>query len=128
MFSFEKFIESKWSLVLLADDRIVFKSQASDLKPLTRFLRDGNRFEHELVIYDKYVGRAAALLITLIRPQKVLTPVISTGGKEILNKYGIPFKARRQVKYLMGVASDEMCRWEKMAMGKSPEEFWDMLK
>ena len=66
--------------------------------------------------------------MAIIKPSKVYTPVISDGGREILDTFGIPFKADRQVKYLMGIASDEMCRWEKMTIGKTPEEFWMMLK
>lgn len=128
MYSFDSFINSKWSLVITAGDRVVFRSQASGIKGLVRFLRAGIANEDDTVIYDKYVGRAAALLMTLIKPVKVYTPVISEGGKEVFEKHDIPYKAQRTVKYLMGIASDEMCRWEKMCIGKSPKEFWDVLK
>ncbi|UCG62579.1 MAG: DUF1893 domain-containing protein [Candidatus Zixiibacteriota bacterium] len=128
MYSFDKFIESKWSLVVLAEDRVVFRSTASAIKPLIRFMKSDYGQYREMLIYDKYIGRAAALLMVLIGPKKVYTPVISEGGQEILTKYGIPFEAQKKVKYLMGVASDEMCRWEKMTIGKSPEAFWDILK
>ncbi len=128
MYSFDKFVESRWSLVILSEDRVVFRSTASAIKPLIRFLKSDYKRYSQIIIYDKYVGRAAALLMALIRPQKVYTPVLSEGGEETLTKYGIPFKALKKVKYLMGMASDEMCRWEKMTIGKSPEVFWDMLK
>ena len=126
MYSYDKFINSKWSLVIMAEDRIIFRSRASAIKPLIRFLKS-DQIEEALTIYDKYVGRAAALLMVRIKPLKVHTPVISEGGREVFKKFGIPYKAQRQVKYLMGMASDEMCRWEKMTVGKTPDEFWDML-
>ncbi len=128
MYSYDKFINSQWSLVIMAEGRIVFRSQASAIKPLIRFLKSDQVEKETLTIYDKYVGRAAALLMVRIRPLKVHTPVISDGGREVLEKFGIPYRAQRQVKYLMGMASDEMCRWEKMTVGKTPDEFWDMLK
>ncbi len=128
MYSYERFINSKWTLVITDSNRIVFRSQARAIKPLIRYLRHHHEPGGELVIYDKYVGRAAALLMVLIKPVKVYTPVISAGGEETLKDSGIPYKAEKRVKYLMGVASDEMCRWEKMTIGKTPEEFFRMLQ
>ena len=128
MYSFDRFKKSPWSLVVLERGRIVFRSRASSLKPLVRFLKSElNKNYSQLVIFDKYIGRAAALLMVLIKPVKVHTPVISEGGRRALEESGIPFEAERQVKYLMGIASEEMCGWEKMALGKTPEEFFGML-
>ena len=128
MYSYDKFIISRWSLVIMAEGRIVFRSRASAIKPLIRFLKSDQIEEDALTIYDKYVGRAAALLMVRVKPLEVRTPVISEGGREVFEKFGISYIAQRQVKYLMGVASDEMCRWEKMTVGKTPDEFWDVLK
>ena len=128
MYSFDKFSAGKWSLVITSGEKVIFRSQAGGVGGLVRFLKAGIPSEDDIVIYDKYVGRAAALLMALIKPVKVYTPVISEGGKEVLERHGIPYRATRLVKYLMGMASDEMCRWEKMCIGKTPEEFWDVLK
>lgn len=127
MYTYDRFIKSKWSLAVIADRRIVFRSQASAIRPLIRYLREKPDTLEPVTIYDKYVGRAAALLMVLVKPAKVYTPVISEGGAQTLEAHKIPFKADRQVKYLMGLASDEMCRWEKMTIGKTPDEFWAML-
>ena len=127
VYSFDRFKRSHWSLVVIRDSRIIFRSKASAIKPLIRFIESGPVESGKLTVYDKYVGRAAALLIVLIKPVEVQTPVISEGGREVLEKYEIPFQAERDVKYLMGIASDDMCKWEKMTIGKSPDEFWGLL-
>lgn len=127
MYSFERFAKSKWSLVVISGDRIIFRSKATAIKPLIRFLKTDLVSREQLIIYDKYIGRAAALLMALVKPIKVYTPVVSEGGRETLEQYGISYHADRQVKYLMGIASDDMCKWEKMTVGKSPEEFRAML-
>ncbi|UCD64954.1 MAG: DUF1893 domain-containing protein [Candidatus Zixiibacteriota bacterium] len=127
MYSFERFVKSRWSLVIIAHNRIIFRSQASAVKPLVRYLRERHPDGEPVVIYDKYVGRAAALLMVLIKPLKVYTPLLSLGGKEVFGEFGIPFQAQREVKYLMGFASDQMCQWEKLTAGKTPEEFWKLL-
>ncbi|NOY88441.1 MAG: DUF1893 domain-containing protein [FCB group bacterium] len=128
MYSFEKFVKSRWSLVIIGKGKIIFKSQASGIKPLVTFIKkdEGNN-DQDLVIYDRYIGRAAALLMVLINPSKVYTPVISEGGRDALEEYKITYFAQQQVKYLMGYASDKMCRWEKMAMNKTPQELWEVL-
>ena len=124
---FYKFIKSQWSLVIIAGGRILFRSKASAIKPLIKYLKSDKADAEEVTIYDKYVGRAAALLMVRIKPVLVRTPVISEGGAEVFEKFGVPYRAQRRVKYLMGVASDEMCRWEKMTIGKTPDEFWELL-
>ncbi len=106
----------------------MFRSRASALKPLRRYLLTDRSEHRDIVIYDKYVGRAAALLMALIRPQEVQTAVISEGGEATLSEHGILYTAMRRVKYLMGIASDGACQWEKIAIGKSPREFWDSLR
>ncbi|MFZ2414116.1 MAG: DUF1893 domain-containing protein [Candidatus Cryosericum sp.] len=40
---------------------------------------------------DKLVGRAAALLFTLLRPRSVFALTMSTGAQDVLRMAGIPF-------------------------------------
>jgi hypothetical protein len=40
---------------------------------------------------DKLVGRAAALLFTLVRPRSVFALTMSTGAQDVLRTAGIPF-------------------------------------
>lgn len=127
-YSFERFRSSRWTLVILSEGRIVFKSRARAISPLVRYLKSGPGQSDDLVIYDKYIGRAAALLMVLIGPAEVYTPVISEGGREVLQQYGLLFHADRTVKYLMGEASQEMCKWERASLGKTPEQFREEVR
>ncbi len=128
MYTFEKFKQSTWSLVVLADNKVVFRSRARGLTPLRKLVNSNFSSDRRLTIYDKYVGCAAALLMALLKPSGVFTPVVSEAGKATLTRYNIPLVAEREVKYLMGIASDEMCGWEKMSIGKTPEEFLALLE
>lgn len=127
MYTFDQFKQSGKSLVILKDDQIVFESNLNALEPLIQFIKEKRHLEGGFVIYDKYIGRAAALLMTFLKPKKVYTPVISQFGREEFERFGIDYQFDKEVKYLMGVASEKMCRWEKMTVGKTPEEFWTML-
>lgn len=125
---FQQFIQSKWSLLIYDGDKAIFCSQASGLKPIVSYLKKFRKKYKKVVIYDKIVGRAAALLFVLLKPSKVYTPLASQGGVFVLRKYRISYKADQQVKYLMGLASQQMCQWEKLAQKRTPQTFWNLVK
>lgn len=127
MYSLDRFARSRWSLVVRYEGKMIFRSRASGLRALKRYLKQGGRERRGVEMFDTHVGRAAGLLMVLAKPSTVYTTVISDGGCEVMERYGLSIEARKQVKYLMGIASEGTCRWERLAMGKSPEEFWDML-
>ncbi len=127
MYTLRQFLDSDLSLAIYEGEKELFNSRASDLEPLVQFLEGKTPAGDSLVIFDRYVGRAAALLISRIKPQKVLTGVISENGSQVLDDASIPFEAGERAKYLMGVASEDMCRWEKLSLGKSSEELLSEL-
>lgn len=128
MYTLTKFAKSKWSLVIYKDNRLVFKSQAKALKPLIRYLKQSSPPKSKVMVFDKYVGRAAALLLSIVKPLKVYTVVISRGGRLALRSSKISFEAKKQVEYFMDVVSDDMCQWEKLAQKKTPPTFWRLVK
>ena len=128
MFTKDQFLGSTASLVVYHGEEAAFESDASDLRGLVTYLGQTELGRNDVTIFDRYIGRAAALLMTLIKPIKVNTGTISEGGAAVLEEHTIPFEADEKVTYLMGVASEGMCRWEKMAVGKSSEELLTELQ
>jgi uncharacterized protein DUF1893 len=128
MYTLRQFLDSDLSLVIYKGGQELFNSKASDLEPLVQFLESARPADKGLVVFDRFVGRAAALLISTLEPEKVYTGVISENGAQVLDDASIPFEAHEKAKYLMGLASDDMCRWEKLSLGKSPEQLLSELK
>ncbi|MEA1981451.1 MAG: hypothetical protein U9N54_10815, partial [candidate division Zixibacteria bacterium] len=54
--------------------------------------------------------------------------MISENAVNLFIEYEIDFEATKIVKYLMGEASNEMCQWEKLSIGKYPDEFYLLAK
>ena len=127
MYSFEQFKRSRWSLVALANGRVVYRSRGRALKPLTRLHRERQASWGDLTIYDEYVGRAAALLTVLLHPVAVHTPIVSEAGEAVLREHGVELHSDKRVKWLMGVASEGMCEWEKLSMEHTPESFLELV-
>ena len=128
MQTLSEFTAGDRNFVVVVNGAEVFSSTKSDLLPILDYL-DSDRSDHTgAILFDRYIGRAAALLMTILQPAHVYTPVISKGGRAVLEEHGIEFEATETVEYLMGVASDGMCRWEKLSLGKSPAEFHELVR
>lgn len=127
MHTLNQFKNSRWSLVVYCAERAVFRSEASDLRPLIRYVKQVGRKYNSVTVFDKYIGRAAALLLAMIEPDMVYVGTLSNGGAEALNQHRIKFHADNRVEYLMGIASEQMCQWEKLAIDKTPEQLWELL-
>lgn len=128
MYNLEKFTKSHWHLVVVSCQKRIFQSKARGPNPLIIYIKKFARKFVHLVVYDKIVGRAAALLLVNLKPKKVYTPIISQGGVFVLKKYKIPFEAKNRVKYITDIASKELCQWEKLAKNKTPAAFWKLVK
>lgn len=131
------FKNSSQSLLVFENEAVIFESSNPGLQPMFDFY---NQFvqvtetgvvkllKSDLTIYDRYIGRASAFLISLLHPVFVYTPVISQFGKMEFEKAGTKYQADKEVKYLMGEASAELCRWEKLTVGMKADEFIVYLK
>jgi len=127
MLTLEKFLSSQLSLLVYKDDNLIFESTDSDLIPLMKFIEFNGFDQSNLTIFDSHIGRAAALLIALIQADMVYTGVISESGALVLEENKIPCEANDKVQYLMGVASEAMCKWEKLAVDKTPQQLYKQL-
>ncbi|MBU0598525.1 DUF1893 domain-containing protein [Patescibacteria group bacterium] len=128
MYSLAKFKKSPWSLIVYQGNCVIFRSKASSLLPLIRFLDKISVKGKKHIFYDKYVGRAAALLMIIAKPAEINTPIISSNAIKLLKSKGICVNYSKEVKYLMGFASDEMCKWEKLSFGTSSDNFYKLVK
>lgn len=128
MHDLKNFSKSAWNLIIYDNKTIIFQSKARGLKPLIIFIKKFNRKFNYLLVFDKIVGRAAALLLVYIKTSQVYTPIISKNGALVLKKYKISFEAEKRVKYIMGKASKAMCQWEILAKNQTPKKFWQLVK
>lgn len=108
--------------------QLIFHSREHNIRPLVKFVSLQLKRRRKLIIFDKYIGRAAALLFILLKPAIIYTPVISKSGAQTLRKAHISFKAQKHVPHLMNVASTGMCKWEKLSSDKNPREFYNLVK
>ncbi len=128
MFTLEQFKDSKQSLVICHGDKIAFESPESALRPLVEYLEKRLLTDQPITMFDKCIGRAAASLMAMAGADRVHGLVVSDGGAQTLEDADISFQAEKRVEYLMGTASENMCRWEKFAVSHTPEELLAELR
>ena len=66
---------------------------------------------------DKLVGRAAALLLTLVRPRSVFALTMSTGAQDVLRTAGIPFACDAVVLDMLNRTGTGPCPMEAAVNG-----------
>ena len=85
-----KIVHEGQSIAILQDGQVVFTDTAKGVMPLLKVLRAQPELLKGAVAVDKIVGKAAAMLFTLGGVKEVHTYIISTAGKEYLEKHHIP--------------------------------------
>ena len=122
---FEKFLNSYWELEIWQKDKVIFRSKKSGVGGLLDFIdRRESRSCDNLVIFDKIVGRGAALLAIYLKAKIVYGELGSKLAASALRKYKIDFYFRQICVNILNRDKSDLCPIEKLSLGKTPEEFY----
>jgi hypothetical protein len=125
---FEDFLESGDSLRIYQGERLCFSSTKDRLIPLLEYLGGEAPADKPLVIFDKIVGNAAALLAIKAGCGEIFSPLASQLATKTLDKCGVKYKFSRIVPVILEPGRPEMCPMEELSIGKTPEEFYQIMK
>jgi hypothetical protein len=114
------FSGKNWSFVLIKNGKIIFKSKADRLKPLILCIKKHQKEMRGAIVFDKIIGRAAAMLLVYAKVKEVWTPIISQDARKYLKKNKIKAEFKKEVKNIMNQKGDDLCPMEKLSrkMGK----------
>jgi len=115
IFNLDYFLEKRWSFVLIKNGKIIFKSKAKRLKPLIFCLKKHQKEMRGAIVFDKIVGRAAAMLLAYAKVKEAWTPTISQDAKKYLKKNKIKIEFKKEVKNIMNRKGDDLCPMEKLS-------------
>ena len=121
---FHQFNASADTLRVYEDSSLVFSSRKDRLLPLMEYI-DRFASEHKgVVIFDKIIGNAAALLAVKAGGREIFSPLGSELALQTLEEYDIEYHFTRTVPTIQEVDGESMCPMEKLSIGKEPEEFY----
>ena len=125
---FNEFLISGDSLQVYEGKRLVFASSKDRLIPLLEYIDGLAPLHQRVVIFDKIMGNAAALLSVKAGCREVHSPLGSQLAINTLNKYSIKYHLTKVVPYIQKPNQEDMCPMEKLSLNKEPEEFYEAIK
>lgn len=125
---FSAFLASDDTLRIYQDETLIFSSQKDQLLPLMEYLANDSPGQQPVIILDKIMGNAAALLAVKANSQEVYSPLGSELAVNTLEKYNIEYNLSEIVPYIQRPDGKSMCPMEKLSIGKEPEEFYQEMK
>jgi hypothetical protein len=114
---------SSYSLVLMKDDKIVYSSSLSGLRPLLECVIKYKGKIEGCTLYDKVIGLAAAKIAFYSGfIEEVKTPLASISAFDYLEKKKIPVLANETVDKICNKDKTGMCPMEERALRTQDEE------
>ena len=88
---FNDFLSSSDTLRVYKDEELIFSSKKNMLAPLVEYIGSVSDGHKDVVILDKMVGNAAALLAVVAGGREVMIPMGSEIAFKTLERYGIKY-------------------------------------
>ena len=125
---FNEFLISSDTLRVYKGNKLLFASNKDRLLPLLEYIDRFASYHRRIVVFDKIMGNAAALLCVKAACQEVYSPLGSQLAANTLDKYGIRYHLTQIVPYIRKPRSEEMCPMETLSMDKMPDEFYETMR
>lgn len=126
--TFNEFLASDDTLRVYEGSNLLFASKKERLLPLLEYIDGMAARHHDVVVLDKIMGNAAALLAVKASCREVYSPLGSEVAVTTLDRYGVRHHLNQVVSCIKQDNSEEMCPMEKLSLGKTPDEFYAALK
>ena len=125
---FNEFLSSKDTLQVYKGNHLIFSSTKDRLLPLIDYIDRFAPCQQRVVIFDKIMGNAAALLSVIAGCEETYSPLGSQLAIDTLDKYGIKHHISKIVPYIQRQDEKAMCPMEELSMDKEPEQFHEALR
>ncbi len=125
---FNYFLASKDNLRAYHGAELVFSSKDRGLAPLVDYVTKFAPGTGEVLILDRVVGNAAALLLKLALCAEVWSSLGSERAARSLASFGIRYHFINKVPYILNRQNSDICPFEKLSMGKTADQFYDTIK
>jgi len=125
---FNDFLASDDTLWVCRGDRLLFTSAKDSLLPLVDYIDKFASQEEGVIVFDRVVGNAAALLLVKAACRKVYSSLGSELAARTLSNHAIEYHFSETVPYIRDASRRGMCPMERLSLNKSPDEFYQVVK
>lgn len=141
---FKKFSISNFTLEVWSQEDLIFRSKKEGIAGLIDFIKKyGRRHKNptlgknlvsshtfrnkNLIVFDRVVGNAAALLFSYLKIRKVYGVLGSSLAQKTLKKFRIKFYFKKTIPNILNKDRNDLCPLEKASLLKKPEEFYRII-
>ena len=125
---FDEFRSSGKTLQVYQNEKLLFSSDRDRLSPLLEYIEQMGQQHQPVVIFDKIMGNAAALLSLKVNCREVYSPLGSQLAINTLDKYRIKYYITEIVPFIQRPNREDMCPMEELSINKDPDEFYEIIK
>lgn len=117
------------NLVLLKNNKTLFKSNKDGMKPLLQAINTlGLTNLEDTVVVDRIVGKAVALIAIYIKAKEIHCIVLSMNAKKLLKKHRKKYYFERLTPKIMNKKRTAICPYEKTVINiEEPETAYKQL-
>ena len=123
--TFSDFEKSDDTLWILSGDTVIFQSIKKGVAPLIDYLAGSTARSSAIIVYDRIVGNAAALLAIKAHAVHVTAVTGSRYAADTLGRYGVPYDFHCIVTSIINRTQDGMCPYERLSLNMEPDEFYE---
>ncbi len=124
---FDEFMTCDDTLRVYEDNRLIHASNKRGLLPILEYLQMFDDY-HQIVIFDKLLGNAAALLAIKANCRELYSPLGSQIATKTLDKYSIKYYINEIVPNIQRPGGFDICPMEKLSVDKGPEDFYELIR
>ncbi len=125
---FNEFLINGDTLRIYEGNQLIFSSTKDRLLPLLEYIDSFAPCNRQVVILDKIMGNAAALLSVVANCQEIYSPLGSQLAVDTLDKYGIKYHISKIVPCIQRPNVEDMCPMEELSINKEPEKFHEAIR
>ncbi|MCK4221770.1 MAG: DUF1893 domain-containing protein [Dehalococcoidia bacterium] len=125
---FGEFLMGDDSLRVYEGNELLFASREDRLLPLLKYIEQFAPYHQQVLVFDKIIGNAAALLCVKAACRVIYSPLGSELAINTLDRYRIEYHFTRVVPYIQRIDGEAMCPMEELSLDKEPEEFYELIK
>ncbi|MDY0058120.1 MAG: DUF1893 domain-containing protein [Methyloversatilis sp.] len=125
---FHEFKNCKDTLWIYKEQECIFKSDKDVLGPLIEYIQSAVVTGDQILIMDKVMGNAAALLSIKAGATQIYSPLGSELASKTLSKYKVNWYIEQLVPFILARNGRDMCPMEKLSLIHTPDKFYEVLK
>jgi len=126
--NFERFAKSDFGLEIYSKEKLIFRSKKEGIKGLLEFIKKNKKSVKDLIIFDKKVGNAVALISVYIGAKGVFGVVGSKSAEKTFKKFKIKSYFLKTIPRILNKKGTDICPLEKLSFSKTPKEFYGLVK